>query len=279
MIHKIFNADDYGISLGVNAGIQKAAFDGILNSTSVMVNQKYPEKDLDRLIQKPGFNIGLHINLTNGKALSDKSEIPLLVNEQGEFKHGFLNLFLLGFVHPKSLKHQATLEIENQIRALQGYGAEITHLDSHRHVHMIPAIFGAVLALQKKYDIKRVRIINENPIRTIKTTKGLAYLKDGGLIKWGVLFGCFILNKLLYKVKTKTYFYSILNTCKITVDKVRSIRVVSTYDTIEIMLHPSIPEIDQNHLQDVFDNNILKYERTQELETVLSHDLSDLELR
>lgn len=279
MIHKIINADDYGISLGVNAGIQKAAFEGILNSTSVMINQEYPEKDLAKLIQKPDFKIGLHINLTNGKALSDKNQIPLLVDEQGQFKHGFLNLFLLGFIHPKELKKQSRIEIESQIQALQKLGVKIAHLDSHRHIHMIPSIFGAVLDLQKKYQIPRVRIINENPIRTMKSTKGIEYLKDGGLIKWGVLFGCFILNKILYGVQTKAYFYSILNTCKITADKVKAIQVSKDYDTIEIMIHPSIPEIDKGHLEDVFDTNILKYERTQELETALTKEIAELEMR
>ena len=65
MIKKIINADDYGFSLGVNAGIQQAALKGVLNSTSVMVNQKYAWDNLEKLAHKKNFAIGLHINLTN----------------------------------------------------------------------------------------------------------------------------------------------------------------------------------------------------------------------
>ena len=65
MLEKIFNADDFGISKGVNAAIVKAHKEGILNSTSLMINQKYALQAVDEAKIMPALKVGLHLNLTN----------------------------------------------------------------------------------------------------------------------------------------------------------------------------------------------------------------------
>ena len=94
-IKKIFNADDFGISKGVNAAIVKAHREGILNSASLMINQKYADDAVKLAKEMPNMEIGLHLNLTNEYPAAPAKKIPLLVNEQGKLKNGFLNLFLL----------------------------------------------------------------------------------------------------------------------------------------------------------------------------------------
>ena len=92
---------------------------------------------------------------------------------------------------------------------------------------MIPSIFKAFMELQEEYNIPRIRYVNENPLRTIKSTSSKEWITDGGLIKNLVLISCAIVNKLLWKHKSDTYFYSIVNTCKISRDKVKNIQVPS----------------------------------------------------
>ena len=64
-IKKIFNADDFGISRGVNAAIVKAHKEGILNSASLMINQKYAKEAINFAKEMPELEMGLHINITN----------------------------------------------------------------------------------------------------------------------------------------------------------------------------------------------------------------------
>jgi len=265
----IFNADDFGISQGVNQAIYKAHTQGVLNSTSIMITLKYAPEAIELAKQMPDLNIGLHANLTNEHSVLAPNKIPLLVDKNGCFKHGFVNLAVLSLLKPKQLKAQAKAEIKAQIEQAKAKGLKLTHLDSHRHIHMIPAIFKASMELCAQYNIPRLRFINENPLRTIKTTKGCEWLTDGGLIKNLVLTSCAIVNRLLWGFKSDTYFYSIINTCKITRDKLHNIKIPHCYKAIEIGIHPGLPGIDKQNMADIFDNNILKDYRQHELETLL----------
>lgn len=270
----IFNADDFGISQGVNEAIFRAHTQGVLNSTSIMITLKYVPQALDLAKQMPNLNIGLHANLTNENSVLNKEEIPLLVNENGKFKHGFVNLAVLSVLHPKELKNQAKKEIKAQIEKACSCGIKLTHLDSHRHIHMIPAIFKACMELCEEYNIPRLRFVNENPFTTIKQTKSKDWITDGGLIKNLVLISCAVVNKILFGFKSDTYFYSIINTCKITRDKLKSYKVPNAYNVVEIGIHPGLPEIDKQNMADVFDDNILKDYRQKELETLLDKSVA-----
>ena len=269
MLKKIFNADDFGISPGVNQAIVKAHKEGVLNSTSIMINLKYAPQAVELAGQMPDLNIGLHANLTNEMPVLSRHRIPLLVDERGKFAHGFVDLALLSVLHPRELKRQVKIEVKAQIEKALAAGIKLTHLDSHRHIHMIPGIFKAFLELQQEYKIPRLRFVNENPWLTIKSTKGYEWLKDGGLVKNLVLVSCAMLNKLLWKYKSDTYFYSIINTCKISRDKLKDIKIPAGYQAVEVGIHPGMPSVDREYLADVFDRNILKDWRQKELETLL----------
>ena len=265
----IFNADDFGISPGVNKAISKAHTEGVLNSTSIMITLKHVPEAIELAKQMPNLNIGLHGNLTNENSVLPHSKIPLLTTSDGKFKHGFVNLAILSIIHPKELKRQAKAEIKAQIEKALALGIKLTHIDSHRHIHMIPTIFKAFMELCQEYNIPRLRFVNENPINTIKSTETKEWLTDGGLIKNLVLTSCAIANRLLWGYKSDVYFYSIVNTCKITRDKLKNIKIPNGYNTVEVGIHPGLPEVDKQYLSDVFDDNILKDYRQKELETLL----------
>ena len=203
MVNKvIFNADDFGISPGVNQAIEKAHKQGVLNSTSIMITLKWAGQAVEMSKSMPKLDIGLHGNLTNQKAVLEHQEIPLLTDSFGRFKNGFVNLAVLNLLHPKELKRQAKAEIEAQIKRMIACGIRPSHLDSHRHIHMIPAVFKAFLELKTQYSIPRMRFINENPLRTIMQTQSKDWIKDGALIKSLILSCCAIVDKLLWGYKS-----------------------------------------------------------------------------
>ena len=140
-LKKIFNANDFGISRGVNAAIVKAHREGVLNSASLMINQKFAEEAVKQAKEMPNLEMGLHINLTNEFPAAPAQKIPLLTDERGKLKNGFVNLLLLSFFKPRQLRQQVEIEMRAQIAKYLATGLPLQHLDSHRHVHLIPQIF------------------------------------------------------------------------------------------------------------------------------------------
>lgn len=269
MIKTIINADDFGISPGVNAAIVTAFQKGCLNSTSLMMNVAYTEAAVKALRQLKGLSVGIHLNLTcqrAQKALSCPKDIPLLVNKQGHLKNGFLSFLLLSFFHKKQLQKQVEKEMRAQIEKALKLGIHPTHLDSHRHVHMIPALFSVVQKLQKEYQIERIRVVNEHLFKTFFQTRDFSCLWNGGLIKWFVLRGC----SLFCRYPIQTYFYSIIYTTRLFGRATQKICVPKGYSQIEIAFHPSIITIDQAQYEVQFDDYLLKrYDRQAEFETLL----------
>lgn len=265
----IFNADDFGISRGVNAAIIEAHKNGILNSTSLMVNQQFAEDAVKAAKTMPDLEVGLHLNLTNEKPAANPQEIPLLVGADGKLKNGFVKLLLLSLLHPKKFALQTETEIRAQVQKYLATGLKMEHIDGHRHVHLIPAVFKIVRQIQQEYKVPRVRVMNENALNTIGQNKSKSWLFDGGLIKY------FILRLLTWwnGYKSDVYFYTILFTCKISREQFCHIKIPAGFKAVEIMIHPGKPEIDKQDLKSVWDENILSLWRTVELETLLDKNV------
>ena len=271
MFRRIFNADDFGISHGVNTAIEKAYRDGILNSASLMVNQKYADEAVSMARKMPHLEMGLHLNLTNETPAADAKMIPLLVDQNGKLKNGFLRLFLLSLLRPQKFSRQAEIEIRAQVRKYLQTELPLQHIDGHRHVQMIPAIFRIVRKIQQEMSVPRVRIMNENLWNTIRQNKQKSWLFDGGLIKY-------ILLRLLCwwnGYRSDVYFYTILFTCKISKAQFCHVKIPKGYNSVEIMIHPGMPEIDALTPQDVWDKNVLSPYRTLELETLLDKSVAE----
>lgn len=270
-IKKIFNADDFGISKGVNAAIVKAHREGILNSASLMINQKYAAEAVKSAKEMPDLEIGLHLNLTNEYPAAPVQQIPLLVDGQGKLKNGFVNLLLLSFLKPRQLRQQAEIEMRAQIVKYLATGLSLQHIDSHRHVHLIPQIFKAMRELQKEFAVPRIRVMNENIFNTLKYNKNKSWLFDGALIKYVLLrFLCWWNG-----YKNDVYFYTLMYTCKIAKEQFNNVKIPSGYKAVEIMIHPGMPEIDRQYPEDVWDENILSPYRTVELETLLDKNVAE----
>ncbi len=265
----IFNADDFGISKGVNAAIFKAYNEGVLNSASLMVNQKYANEAVKMHKDMPNLMLGLHVNLTNEYPASDAQNLDLLVGKDKKFKNGFLKLFLLSVFKPRKFKQQVKIEVEAQIKKALDMGVKLSHIDSHRHVHMIPSIFSVFRELMEKYDIKKTRVMNENLFMTLKTNKEKSYLFDGGIIKYFLLLFFYMINSY----KSDTYFYTMLYTCKLSKDKFKNVHIPKGFNCVEVMIHPSIPKIDEKFSEDIFDKSIVLDWRKKELDTLLDKSI------
>ena len=269
MLKKIFNADDFGMTLGVNDAIKRAYEEGILNSASLMVNQKYAAQAVNMAQNMPNLEMGLHLNLTNEKPAANPAEIPLLVGADGKLKNGFVNLLLLSVLKPKQFRTQVAKEVWAQTQKYLAFGLPLKHIDGHRHVHLIPAVFKVVKKIAEAHNGARIRVMNENIFNTIRQNKSKSWLFDGGVIKY------IILRLLTWwnGYQSDTYFYTILYTCKLSKAQFENVRIPQGYKAVEVMIHPATPDIDRAHLADVWDESVLSPYRTQELGVLLDKNV------
>jgi len=127
----IVNADDYGRTPGVSAGIRDAHLRGIVTTTTVLINLPGAADAVRQAaVETPQLGIGLHLNLTAGTPCSTPDVVPDLIGPTGAFHT------------PDRLRRRlSTLDVSQvrtewraQLRALESTGAVIDHLDSHHHL-------------------------------------------------------------------------------------------------------------------------------------------------
>mgnify|MGYP003272199254 FL=1 len=81
----LIRGDDLGYSEGVTMGMLSAYQKGIVNSMALMVNMPFAKEAVVLAKKHKGLCLGLHVNVTNGKALAPKDKIPNLVDQDGYF--------------------------------------------------------------------------------------------------------------------------------------------------------------------------------------------------
>lgn len=274
-ISLIVNADDLGIHPSTNHGILEAARRGIVSSTSILVTTNYWKEAAIEGMAIPGLGIGIHLNLTMGTPVLPPEQVPDLVNEAGEFL--FSNASLVTRFHlpgaKSALLEQIGREFEAQILRLQKVGVEVTHMDSHQHVHMIPSIFSAALEAGKKCGVNKIRYVKE-PFFAMAKAAGIvamlkawapfkfAYMrKNGWLIRNDLKSPDLFLGLLLSGEWNPTLFRRALQECA----------KLSNCESLEISIHPGHPVISKETIYagKPFDPWLTSENRRQELEAVL----------
>ncbi len=158
----VVNADDLGLTEGVNRGILEAHLRGILTSATLLANGAEFASGVALAREAPKLGVGVHLNLTDGRPICDPSAVPSLVNEGGRFFGGLAVLarrILLGRVRFAEVER----ELGAQIEKVRNAGVPITHLDGHKHAHMLPGVFPIVVSLARACGIRGVRAAVERP--------------------------------------------------------------------------------------------------------------------
>ena len=132
----IVNADDFGLTRGVSAGILEAHRHGIVTSTTVLVTADVDRRQLDEA-RDTGLGLGLHVNLTLGKPLTRGRS---LVDGGGRFVRDPRRA--ADIAEAKDVR----AEVEAQIARFEKLVGRLpTHLDSHHHVGLYPPVRDVVL--------------------------------------------------------------------------------------------------------------------------------------
>lgn len=147
----IVNADDLGLTPGVNRGVLRAFQDGIVTSASLLVTGSAFENAVALARENSNLDVGLHLALVEERASLDPGMLPTLVDETGRFpgtSAEFIGRALLGRISWLEVER----EIAAQITLFQKTGLRLSHINSHQHLHMFPPVFEIVRRLTRGMD-------------------------------------------------------------------------------------------------------------------------------
>jgi len=156
----IVNADDFGLTSGVNRAIAEAHRDGIVSSATLMANGAAFEDAVAAARLSPGLSVGCHVVLIDGSPLAPPARLDTLVairSAEPERFYSSLSAFAARATLGGFDREQLVEEITAQIRKIQAAGIEVTHLDSHKHAHIFPEILAAMLRAAKICGVRAIR--------------------------------------------------------------------------------------------------------------------------
>jgi predicted glycoside hydrolase/deacetylase ChbG (UPF0249 family) len=137
---------------------------GALTSATLMAEGAAAEEAIDIALRTPSLGVGCHVVLVDGKpALSPLREIPRLADSVSGCFRPSLPAFLRAlyssrpWANTSPLDREIEAETAAQIARLQARGLRLTHIDTHKHTHMFPAVLRPVLRAARAAGIRAVR--------------------------------------------------------------------------------------------------------------------------
>jgi chitin disaccharide deacetylase len=170
----IVNADDFGLTSGVNRAIIEGNRLGIVTSATLMANARATDAAIDLAKAQPGLKTGCHVVLIDGVPL--KANLQSLTNGSPRFRTS-LKEFSIAALRKQISAEEVQQEVEAQVRKVQSRGITLTHLDSHKHTHMFPHILRPLLRAAKACGIRAVR----NPFEPLRCWPPVMVLNTPGL--------------------------------------------------------------------------------------------------
>ncbi len=153
----IVNADDFGRSASVNQAVIRAHREGILTTTSLMVNEPASAEALALARDNPALGVGLHLTLLCGHSALPPDQIPGLVNARGEFSGNPAGTGWRYFFQ-RSLREPLRREIHAQFQKFRAARLPLDHVNAHLHLHLHPTVFRILMADAAQLGITHLRL-------------------------------------------------------------------------------------------------------------------------
>ena len=171
----ILNADDFGLTAGINRAIAELHRAGALTSATLMATGPAFDDAVAVARANPTLGVGCHITLLDGIPVAHPQSIPSLLGGDGKTLRtsivDFTQALLRGDIREDDIEREALA----QVQKLQRAGIDVTHLDTHKHTHLFPTVARPLLHLAERCNIGAIR----NPFEP-NWTRALGY---GGLLR------------------------------------------------------------------------------------------------
>jgi chitin disaccharide deacetylase len=177
----IVNADDFGLAPGVNRAILELHAAEVLTSATLMAQAGATEEAVNMALAMPTLGVGCHIVLVDGTPVSDNTKVSSLIDRTTGIFYPSLGAFLKRLFTARIRTADVEAEASAQIALLQSYGLRLTHVDTHKHIHMFPPILRSVLRAAKAAGIHFIRNPFE-PIWSLNATTNAPELRRAEVI-------------------------------------------------------------------------------------------------
>ena len=172
----IVNADDFGFTAGVNRAIVEAHTRGIVTSSTLMANGRAFDDAVRLAKTVPGLSVGCHVVLIDGEPVLAAEQLPSITSAGARFGSAlksFAARALAGRMNPQEIEAEAGA----QIHKIQATGIRVTHVDTHKHTHLFPAVLRPLLRAARTCGVRAIR----NPFGPRRPLKSGELLKRPGL--------------------------------------------------------------------------------------------------
>src|ERR1700690_2642553 len=164
----IINADDFGLTSGVNRGIQESHQKGVLTPATLMARGLRFDEAVGLAAHAPRLSVGCHVVLVDGSPVlaAEQTSSLLAATSPSAFRVSLLHFACLaaaGRLDPKQVENEVTA----QIKKLQAAGIAVSHLDSHKHTHMFPVVLRGMLRAAQNCGVRAIR----NPFEPLVFTR------------------------------------------------------------------------------------------------------------
>ena len=268
----IVNADDFGLTKGVNRAIAELHSAGSLTSATLMANGPAFDDAVATAKKNPDLDVGCHVVLVDGEPVSAAAEISSLA-VGGSAANAFqpsLGRFALGLyageIRESDIEHEAVA----QIRKLQHAGVRITHLDTHKHTHMFPRVLRPLLRAAQATGVQALR----NPFEARDAVAPGLYLpglhRKKTPLKRGLQVGILSAMRSTFQkmvrdaaIRTTDGALGVIVTGTLNADRLAEILDRLPHGTWELVCHPGFTDADLNAV-----NTRLRASREIELSTL-----------
>jgi chitin disaccharide deacetylase len=170
----IVNADDLGLTAGVNRAIIETHTGGVVTSATLMANGAAFDDAVTAARSAPNLSVGCHVVLVDGTPVSPPDAVDTLLairSAEPDKFYSSLSAFAARAMLGGFDRDQLVAEVTAQIRKIQSTGLQVTHLDTHKHAHVFPEIFAALLRAARICGVRAIR----NPFVPVKAMHARQY--------------------------------------------------------------------------------------------------------
>jgi predicted glycoside hydrolase/deacetylase ChbG (UPF0249 family) len=154
----VVNADDMGLTPGICRAVRRASAEGVVTSTSVLAVGTAFEQAAATVRDSGNLGLGAHLAIVGeDRPLLSAREVPSLVDREGRFPLSYRTVVARGMAGRIDADDVAR-EFGAQLERVRGIGVPVTHLDTHQHTHLWPAVAGVVVDLARAAGIRCVRL-------------------------------------------------------------------------------------------------------------------------
>jgi hopanoid biosynthesis associated protein HpnK len=235
----IVNADDFGRSHSINQAVIRAHREGILTTTSLMVNEPGFDEAVQLARENPKLGVGLHLTFVCGRSALPPQKIPHLVNDKGEFTNDPASAGIRYFFSP-ACRRELHSEIEAQFEKFNSTGLPLDHVNGHLHLHMHPTIFS--ILTENAFLIHRMRLTNDRFFLNARLASGAWLYRIGHAMIFKILSAW---HRSAFKRKKFAYtdaVFGLLQNARVDEDFVTKLLPELPCGVSELYSHPSLDE-------------------------------------